>query len=348
MRVLMLSRDASGLDPRSGTADRWRLLCEASAELEIIIAASSTVNWKEKNITVTGSGGGKLGRFWRAFWLARRKIGNADLVTAQDPFELGKIGWIIARLARKPFEIQDHGGFFDGRRPMEPLWFLRGRLARFLSHRADSIRTVSPLSREALAQEGMGQKVYHLAIAPRDKFANVERKPEPNLLVTVARLVPVKRTLLLLEAFYALHQKRPSARLAIIGDGPERGNIENRIRDLHLSDAVVLPGEGDPSPWLAKASGFVSLSAHEGWGIASVEAAMVGVPVLMTDTGCARWLEERGRAIVVRDVKEAPDAMARLLEMPFVPKKLLEVLSASETAREQVKRWQTVVRARVL
>lgn len=341
----MLSRDASGLDAHSSTANRWRLLRDAGADLDIIVAASSGATWNENGIRVTGTGGGILGKFWRAFFLAMKKNRQAELVTAQDPFELGKIGWIAARLADKPFEIQDHGGFFDGRKPDEPLWFLRGWLARFLSRRADAIRTVSPLSFEALAKEGMKEKTYHLPIAPRESFVEIDRKPESDLLVTVARLVPVKRTALLIDAFHALHEKRPSARLVIVGDGPERGTIEQRLRDLHLSDAVTLAGEGDPAPWLAKAAGFVSLSAHEGWGVASVEAAMVGVPVLMTRTGCGPTLEATGNATLLEPDETRPaviaEAMEKLLDGP-APRKWAQRSSAPEAAQLQAEAWKKI------
>ncbi len=310
MRIVMLSRDASGLSPASATAGRWRALRAEGIELRAIVMAREGRGWSEPGLDVVAAVSPSLPmRLIRAWRALRRLVSGADLVTAQDPFELGAMAWTAARLAHIPFEIQDHGGFFDGGDVDEPLWPLRRRLAWFLARRADAVRTVGPLSLDALKRHGDLAEPYLLPIGADPRFAKIERHPEPGLVVSVGRLVSVKRMEILIEAIGIRCRANPSAKLVLVGDGPERPRLE-ALAGRVAPGAVDFVGAGDPAPWLARASVFCLASRHEGWGIAAVEAAMAGVPVLMSDTGCARWLTERGAAKIVASADPAAWAAA--------------------------------------
>ncbi len=325
----MLSRDASGRDPNSATSRRWNLLRENGIELDIIVSARE-------------NGESQIARLRRTYREAARSLveHRADLITAQDPFELGLVAHLLSRKFHAPFEIQDHGGFFDGQTPDEPLWFLRKHLAAFLARRAARIRTVSPKSFEKLG----GEKAYLLPIGADARFAKIERHPEPGLVFTVARLIHVKRTDLLIRAVANLARNDSAIRLIVQGDGPERPALERLAQELGATDRVQFIGAGDPTPWFAKASLFVSLSQHEGWGIASVEAALAGVPVLMTDTGCARWLAERGKAKIVEDATNAASAIKdALADHRWFSATPLQTSTHEETARLQTDAWRAIV-----
>ncbi|MDQ7815050.1 MAG: glycosyltransferase [Patescibacteria group bacterium] len=343
MRILMLSRDGAGLERNSGTAKRWRLLRDAGAELDVIVASSKSGDWKEDRLSVSSSKGNFLTK-WFKLWLRTQyavRSTKYDLITAQDPFELGLVGYLLARKTKVSFEIQDHGGFFDGEETDEPLWFLRSCLALRIARRARRIRTVSPKSLDVLQKSGLSEKIYLLPIAADMRFAELQREPEPFHVVSVGRLVSVKNFDSLINAFSAFKQKHPEAKLTIVGEGSERKKLEGLIDDLRLAGSVFLPGAGDPAPFLTKAAVFVLLSKHEGWGIASVEAALAGVPVVMTDTGCARWLEERNAALIVgsdfRDFQAAVEKAAGQLECRLAR---TEVHDFAQTARIQVAKWR--------
>lgn len=339
----MLSRDASGLDSSSATAGRWRLLRDAGVTLDVIVAASSGATWKEEGIQVRGTGGGRIAKFFRARRMASRSVASADLVTAQDPFELGFVAWSVTRRSKKSFELQDHGGFFDGETPDEPLWPIRSRLAWWLARRASMIRTVSPKSMAVLNAKGLGEKMYWLPIPADERFSRIERTPEPGLIVSVSRLVPVKRIDLLLHVFAAVVKQNPLARLVIVGDGPERRRLTSLAESLKIQNLVQFVGIGDPAQYLSRAALLVSLSQHEGWGIASVEAALAGVPVVMTDTGCGSWLEERGTATLVPidfRTEDVSDAVLVRLKEGSAGNGLNNVLSKKEVALGQVEYWQ--------
>jgi glycosyltransferase involved in cell wall biosynthesis len=105
---------------------------------------------------------------------------------------------------------------------------------------------------------------------------------EPGLIVSIGRLSPEKDHLALVRAFAKLRQ--PGVRLAIVGEGPLRPELEALIDSLGLQNRVELTGQvSDPFAWLMRASLSVSASWFEGLGNALIEALACGTPVVSTD-----------------------------------------------------------------
>lgn len=102
----------------------------------------------------------------------------------------------------------------------------------------------------------------------------------------VAQLRVEKNHLLLLDAFRELAAEREDVHLLIIGDGPERSNIQSHIQKLGLSSRVSLAGHV-PSAWQAFAAIDVAFlpSLHEGFPNALIEAMAMGVPVVASNVG---------------------------------------------------------------
>ncbi len=339
LRVLMLSRDKNGLDPISQTATRWKKMVDLGVELEVWILSAEETSWQEAGIRVFGTGGRTiLQRLFRA--LRRTPQVTPDLVTTQDPAEIGLVAFRLARRFSAKYEVQDHGAWFDGSASIdEPLWGLRFSLAKQLVKKADLIRSVSPASVEWLKKQVQG-KVYWLPIVPDPVFRTLTRQTIPERVVCVARLVSVKRHTLLLKAFALVLKERPGATLVLVGDGPERANLERRVRELGIERGVEFIGTAPAASYITSADVFALLSSHEGWGVASVEAALAGVPVVMSDTGCARWLAEQGAADVVVAGDSQKVAQTIIAAFGKTIPSLQGVLSADETAAQQVRHWK--------
>ncbi|SET36941.1 Glycosyltransferase involved in cell wall bisynthesis [Marinobacter segnicrescens] len=106
--------------------------------------------------------------------------------------------------------------------------------------------------------------------------------PDKRYIVNVARLVPQKGHALLMEAFARAdipHQ------LVIVGEGPLREELEQKARDLGITERVLFAGKRrNPYPWMRKADLFVLASEYEGLGIVLTEALACGTPILSTDS----------------------------------------------------------------
>ena len=123
----------------------------------------------------------------------------------------------------------------------------------------------------------------------------LDDKDKP-IILSVGRLAKQKNFPLLIQAFAAVRQKI-DARLIILGDGPERENLENLVSQLELNEYISLPGFSD-NPWsyMAKADIFALSSEEEPFGLVIVEAMACGVPIVATDalSGGPRTILENG------------------------------------------------------
>lgn len=117
--------------------------------------------------------------------------------------------------------------------------------------------------------------------------------------VSVGRLVPIKGMDRLIRAWAEVCQIKPDARLAIIGDGEERGALESLASDLGVAEQVHFAGWADPLPYLAAANCFTLLSRNEGMGRAVVEAFAASLPCVVSDVcGLSELVDEKVGVVV--------------------------------------------------
>jgi glycosyltransferase involved in cell wall biosynthesis len=105
--------------------------------------------------------------------------------------------------------------------------------------------------------------------------------------VTVGRLIKHKNVDLLIRATALLAVERPGLRVLVIGDGPERSELERLARQLGVIKNVKFTGyvERDQDKLrLMKTARVCALpSTREGFGIAALEAMACGLPVVVVD-----------------------------------------------------------------
>ncbi|MGI5454928.1 glycosyltransferase [Streptomyces sp. CA-249302] len=108
--------------------------------------------------------------------------------------------------------------------------------------------------------------------------------PAAPLVVCVGRLCRQKGQDVLLDAWYAVHDKVPDARLVLVGDGPDLPELRSRA-----PESVILAGAvPDAAPWYQAADLVVLPSRWEGMALAPLEAMACGRPVVVTDVDGAR------------------------------------------------------------
>ena len=109
-----------------------------------------------------------------------------------------------------------------------------------------------------------------------------QKNSEKFLFVSAGRLAFPKNYFLLLDVCCALGKKH-DFELWILGDGPDRKGLEEKIQKLLISNIKLLGNQNNLYPYIKAADAFISVSTCESYGLAIQEALVLGVPVITTE-----------------------------------------------------------------
>jgi glycosyltransferase involved in cell wall biosynthesis len=226
------------------------------------------------------------------------RAGGYDLVHAHSG-KAGALGRIGAALTSVPAVYSPHSFPFVGDFPAARRAATKG-IERLLAPVARKIICVCEEERRvALRHRVAGpdrlEVVYHgCAPCPRDGHRDERlmalREGGP-LAAAVAGLRRQKRLEVFLEAAPLVLARLPTARLALVGNGPERDRLAARARSLGLDRDerfALLPFEGPMARYLRTIDVYVLPSGWEALPIGVLEAQACGVPQVATDVGGTR------------------------------------------------------------
>jgi glycosyltransferase involved in cell wall biosynthesis len=154
--------------------------------------------------------------------------------------------------------------------------------------------------------------IYNGRSLPQPKSGNARSDhPIPDVepfIIAVGRLEPVKQFDRLIRAWT---QADVGGRLVILGEGGQRGNLEQLISSLGVDNRIEMPGyESNILPWLLRATACVISSSREGFPYILIESLMAGCPVLSTPvSGVGEFLPPQAIS-----ASSTPDDLAGLLK----------------------------------
>jgi glycosyltransferase involved in cell wall biosynthesis len=201
-----------------------------------------------------------------------------------------------------------------------------------LSRVADSINGVSQFSVESLAHVD-GFSSSPLEVIPNGidawRYAQGTRTeakralgldPDRRYIACIARFHPIKDHAMLIEAFAQVAATLDDVDLLLAGDGPLRGDLEQRAAERGIAGRVHFLGvRGDVPVVLRAADVFALTSICEAASITLLEAMASELPVVVTAVGGNPELVEDGRQgwLVPRgDASAAAAALLTLLADP--------------------------------
>lgn len=193
---------------------------------------------------------------------------------------------------------------------------------RALAWRAARVIAISEAVRRfSVEQVGLpAEKVevvhYGLDGLPRPWAENPPLKLGRPLLLAVSRLEAQKG----LETAARALADLPGATLLVLGEGPDRSELESLASSLGVAERMLLPGRvGDVAALYARADVLVHPARWEGFGLAMLEAMLAEKPVVAARAGSAPELVEDGRTgllVPVDDAGALAGAVSSLLTDP--------------------------------
>jgi len=245
-----------------------------------------------------------------------------DVIDAEFFWPDGVAAMHLARAVGMPFSVKARGS------DIYHWGDVAGIGAQILeaAHAAAGLLAVSGSLKAAMEARGMPAdriKVHHTGVdlalfQPRERAAaKAELGVAGPLLATVGALIERKGQRFALDALALL----PEATLLLVGDGPDRAQLERQAAQLGISDRLRFLGSRPPNEvarLVAAADVMLLPTRAEGLANAWVEALACGTPVVTCDAGGARDVIDRpelGR-IVERDGGSLAAAVRELLASP--------------------------------
>lgn len=181
----------------------------------------------------------------------------------------------------------------------------------------DSITQVTDLTEKV--------RIITYGLDPAVFFApTAEEQRNPNQILFVGRLEPVKALHILIQAFAQLVKNRPEARLVLVGASlyeirnPEEQRLRALVEELGLVDSVEFAGFKPPVEVaeIMRESALLALSSHrESFGSVLIEALACGTPIVATLCGGPEDVvnDQVGLLVPTEDVDAFASAMDHIL-----------------------------------
>jgi len=263
------------------------------------------------------------------------KRGHYDIVHTHTT-KTGILGRIAARVNKVPIIIHGlHGsafGAFNSRISNWALIFFERLTGKF----TNAYISVSDILSKKYIKEGLGIKAKYFTIysgMDLDKFYNVRKRivrevklselginSKSFVIGNVGRLEAVKGHKYLIDAFKKINEERQliPLKLLIIGDGAEKNNLENYVKELNLEGKVIFTGyREDVEELMAVMDIFVLSSLREGLPRVLVQAAAVGIPLIAFNVdGVPEIVKNNYNGFLVRpkDVDQLTDSIIRYVD----------------------------------
>jgi glycosyltransferase involved in cell wall biosynthesis len=236
------------------------------------------------------------------------------------------------RLAVDWFEVwsRDYWREYLGKRAGDVGWLVQ-RLCIRVPQRAFCF---SQLYARRLREHGLRGEITVLGGAYDGPLEPAPVRAAEPLVVFAGRHIPEKRVPAIVPAMARLASIRPDLRALILGDGPERGEVQRSIAAHGLTDVIEAPGfvgtemvEGA----IARALCLLLPSRREGYGLVVVEAASRGTPSVVVagpDNAAVELISEGVNGFVAATASAEDLAAA-----------ILAVSDAGPALRDSTSRW---------
>ena len=282
---------------------------------------------------------------------AVKKVGKPDVIHAHF-YSIAAIASIIKKKENVPFLITEHSSKLN--KETNLISTLDKQLAIKAYSSADSIIAVSKSLSLNLKNNFRCDSVVINNIVDTRNFKYVEHNNNQDFtFLSVGNLVPLKGFDILIKAFHKAFANEKEVYLNIIGDGIERGNLQNTINQYGIGDRVKLVGQktrSELSLMMKDANAFVLASRSETFGVVYIEAMLTGMPVIATQCGGPEEFvnENNGILIPTDDIDSLVKALTAMrlninkYNVAKISQECNERFSPQSIAKEIVRQYEKI------
>jgi glycosyltransferase involved in cell wall biosynthesis len=338
----------------------------AATDLDVKVAAfyasldSDGSSVDDFDVPITPLGG--RSRFdMRSYSRLRRLLSDVDVLHTHQNF-VGSVARVVAATTDVDVvntEHQNHGSFSPLQNAVNaPTLPLADRIVANSERTRDSFRWYERLllgdDRVTVIYNGIDVQRIEDALASQPTQSSAGDDDTVRI-VSVGRLVPVKNYRTLVEAFAKAADQDPTLELVLVGDGPERSELEELTASLGVDDSVEFTGfvsRAEVYRRLATSDLFAICSHSEGFCVAAVEAMAVGLPVVVSDIdvfrevvgSCGRFVPPTSTSEFASTFVElAGDREQRERDGSACKRRSRSRFSLDETVRRHVALYEDVV-----
>ena len=162
---------------------------------------------------------------------------------------------------------------------------------------------------------------------------NIAPKDE-KVFIHISNFRALKRVQDVIKIFYEV-RKKLEAKLLLVGDGPDRSDCEQLVRELEISEHVRFMGKQDALVELLSVSDiFMIPSQSESFGLSALEAMSCGVPVISSSVGGLPELNLHNETGYIAEIGDV-DRMAKYAVDLLLDKKKYELFSKNARKRAE-------------
>jgi len=314
-------------------------LVKQGIEMQVMIPRAKLENESQKpNLTVFA-----CPFFYRFFWPKWLKLYfeikktvkqfKPDLIWVGQILPVGEAVYLIKQNLKIPYFISTHG--LDILTPQKNL--RKDKILKKILNQAEFITANSEFTKKELLDLEIPEEKIEI-VYPCPNIQNnqaIKKSDHQKTLLTVGRLVKRKGQEKVIEAMPKLLEKFPGLTYLVIGEGPEKNNLEHKIKNLNLTNKVKILDNiinSELNEYYNEADIFVMPVENlegdaEGFGIVYLEAGLFGLPVIGGSSGGAKEAildNQTGLLVEPNNQQDLIKKIILLLEDPALAEKLGE------------------------
>ncbi len=288
---------------------------------------------------------------------------GADIIYAQDPVSVGLPAMLASKILRKKFYLKIVGDYaweqelvecrktnvenleeFQGKK-YGFMTEVRRKVERHVARKAGKIIVPSEYLKKIVMLWGIKEEKITVIYNGFDVPVLLEDKSTLRkklgisgyTILSIGRLVPWKGFEALIEMMPSLVVQVPDAHLFIVGDGPDRKVLEEKISTLQLVHQVTLVGKLTQEKlfeYIKASDVFVLNTSYEGFSHQLLEVMALGTPIITTPAG--------GNIEIIENRKNG--LLVPFNDLDLWKKAITELCKDKELARELAHEAQKKVR----